>query len=287
MRTALFQTSLPNGVRCNICPKQCVIAEGHYGFCHGRKNEKGTLIAENYGRITSIALDPIEKKPLRHFSPGSTILSVGTYGCNFRCDFCQNWTISQGNATETAYYELSPEELVRGALLKKEERNIGIAFTYNEPTVWYEYVLDTAKLAKENDLKIVLVTNGYIQEEPLKELLPFVDGMNIDLKAFHPEFYEKVCFGDIDSVKKTIQLASEACHVEISTLLIPELNDGLSEISRLAEFLSDIDPEMPLHLSRYFPRYKRKTPPPTSIDQMEKCRHEALKFLTHVYLGNV
>lgn len=280
---AMFYEKLKDKVHCFLCPHNCVIAEGSYGKCSVRTNEGGELFAINYGEITSAAMDPIEKKPLYHFKPGSHILSVGSFGCNFACGFCQNYTISQA---KPASRFVSGEELIDAALSIKD--NIGIAFTYNEPSIWYEYVYDCAKLLKEAapEKSVVLVTNGYISEEPLNMLLPYVDAVNIDLKSFNKEYYSKLCGGSLQPVLKSIETAAKACHVEVTTLLVTGENDSMEEVEKIAEFISSISPEIPLHLSRYFPRYKLNNPP-TDIAFMKKAEETAKKYLRNVHLGNI
>ncbi|WAM33542.1 AmmeMemoRadiSam system radical SAM enzyme [Caldicellulosiruptor morganii] len=268
-------------VKCRLCPHECVILPGNTGFCRARKNIDGKLYSLNYGYISSIAFDPIEKKPLYHFYPGSTILSIGTFGCSFRCLHCQNYEISQ---LTPSVFEVDTERLIE--LAKKDKDCIGIAFTYNEPTIWFEYVVDVAKRFKEEGFKTVLVTNGYLNEEPLLELLDVIDAANIDLKAFNDEFYKKVCSGDLESVKKFIEICSKKIHVEITTLIIPTLNDSEEEMENLAKWLSSIDDRIPLHLTRYFPRYKM-TLPPTPKETLYRLREIAKKYLMYVYLGNI
>lgn len=271
-------------VKCGICPHGCELDKGQVGFCRARANKDGKVVAINYGKITSIALDPIEKKPLRRFYPGSNILSVGSFGCNLRCSFCQNYGISMSNE-DVKTVHMSPQELVERSLQMRDNKNIGIAFTYNEPLIGYEYVLDCAKLAQSHDLKIVLVTNGYINEQPLKELLPFVDAMNIDLKAFNNEFYHRIS-GDLDTVKRTIKTAAGNCHVEVTTLIIPGENDDDKEIDDMAMWLSDIDRDIPLHISRFFPMYNMSDRNPTGIKTVYRLAEIADKHLNHVYKGN-
>lgn len=287
MKSVYYQEKEGDKVRCGICPHRCLIKEGNFGICKVRINKGGELFAINYGKIASMALDPIEKKPLRNFYPGSNILSVGSIGCNFRCDFCQNWSISQSGGENLEIPEVSSENLVKRALELIPNGNIGIAFTYNEPAIWYEYVLDTSKKAKEAGLKVVLVSNGYFNDAPLLELLPFVDAMNIDLKAFNENFYTGICGGNLEDVKNTILKASKFAHIEISTLVIPGLNDDPKDISEMASWLSKISPDISLHFSRYHPSYKRTEPPPTSLEILERCQKEAQKYLKNVYLGNV
>lgn len=283
LHDALFYEKQNDKVKCFLCPHNCVIPDEKYGLCSVRTNNDGNLKTINYGEITSMAVDPIEKKPLYHFKPGKNILSVGSFGCNFSCGFCQNYSIAHYKA-ESKY--IPPDELVD--ICSSLENNIGIAFTYNEPSIWYEYVYDTSRKLKEKypKLNVVLVTNGYIEEEPLLKLLPFVDAMNIDLKSFQKDYYKKVCNGDIKAVFKTIENSYKGCHVEITTLLVNGLNDSEGEIEEIASYLGNLDRNIPLHLTRYFPNYKMVNPP-TEIETMLKGREIAKKYLNYVYLGNV
>jgi len=283
MREAVYYEQSAGGyVNCFLCPHHCTIAQGRVGTCRVRKNIDGKLYSINYGRISSWAMDPIEKKPLYHFYPGSIIFSVGSIGCNFRCKFCQNWRIAQ--CTDVPTQELAPEELVKVA--KRQAGNIGIAYTYNEPTIWYEYVLDCAKLARQEGLKNVLVTNGFIEKDPLEAILPYIDAMNIDMKAFSDNFYRDLTYGRLSPVKQTVEIAKSMCHVEITTLIIPGMNDGSDEIEELAKWLSSLSKDIPLHLSRYFPNYKLDLPP-TPIDSIRAARDIAMKYLNYVYTGNI
>ncbi|NLU52985.1 MAG: AmmeMemoRadiSam system radical SAM enzyme [Clostridiaceae bacterium] len=282
---AQYYIKLEDGlVHCTLCPHNCHIENGKTGLCGVRANKGGHLYAESYGLISSMALDPIEKKPLYHFFPGSKILSVGSYGCNFRCSYCQNYSISM-ERPDTVY--ISPESLVYKAFDLKDSGNIGLAYTYNEPFINYEYVLDCCKLAKEKNLKNVLVTNGYVQEAPLKEILPFVDAMNIDLKSFSDDFYKRICKGKVEYVKQTIEISAISCHVEVTCLIIPGLNDSEEEISALTSFIAGISSDIPLHLTRFFPRYKMTDREPTPVETLKKLYAIAKKKLKHVYLGNV
>ncbi len=269
-------------VHCYLCPHNCVIKPGHLGACRARKNIEGELYSMNYGHVTSMAIDPIEKKPLNRFEPGSLILSAGTFGCNLKCSFCQNWTIAHDDADTV---EVSPGELVSKA--KGYDGNIGIAYTYNEPSIWYEYVLETSKLARQEGLKNVLVTNGFISREPLEELLPYVDAMNIDVKAFSNSFYVDICKATLENVKSTVEIAAKKCHVEGTTLVVPDLNDSPEEIGELSKWLASISTEIPLHLSRYFPNYKMTDKPATPVETLLKAREAAQEHLKYVYLGNV
>ncbi len=269
---------------CRVCPKLCNIRPGHRGFCRVRENRDGVLYATNYGRCTSCAMDPVEKKPLYHFYPGSFILSLGTMGCNLRCGFCQNWEIAHGDPSSVY---LSPQQAVNAALAGREEgvRCVGLAYTYSEPFMWYEYVFDTASLAREKGLKNVLVTNGYVNEDPLRKMLPYIDAMNIDVKAFTDRFYRETCAGRIDPVLRTVEIAAGQCHVEITTLIVPGLNDSAEEIRSLARWLSGIRRDIPLHFSRYFPNYKFDLDP-TPKKTLLEARDIALEYLDHVYIGN-
>ncbi|MFA6309561.1 MAG: AmmeMemoRadiSam system radical SAM enzyme [Clostridia bacterium] len=282
-KEAMFYEPAKEKIHCFLCPHNCMIENGKFGKCNVRTNEDGKLFTINYGEITACSMDPIEKKPLCYFKPSSFILSVGTFGCNFTCGFCQNYRISQSIAKS----EYVPKEKLVDMILHKEN-NIGIAFTYNEPSIWYEYVYDCAKLLKEmdSDKSVVLVTNGYINEKPLAELLPYVDAMNIDLKSFNNDYYKKLCGGSLKPVLKTIETAVKSCHVEVTTLLVSGENDTVEEIEEIAKFLSSVDKNIPLHLSRYFPNYKFNNPA-TDTEFMKKAGEVAHKYLNRVNLGNV
>jgi len=283
MHEALYYEKLGDKkVRCHLCPYECIIADGKKGACGVRINKSGTLFSEVYGKTTSIALDPIEKKPLYHYHPGEHILSLGTKGCNLHCEFCQNWHISQELDAPTR--AITSEEIIEKA---KEAGSFGIAYTYNEPFIWYEFVLDTAKLARKNGLENVLVTNGFVNMAPLEEILPFIDAMNIDLKSFNEEFYSKICKGKLRPVLDVIRRSAKSCHVELTTLIIPTLNDSEEELTQLVDWIYDnVGPEVPLHFSRYFPCYKM-TLPPTPIETLKMAERIAKGKLKHVYLGNV
>ncbi|MFW6159064.1 MAG: AmmeMemoRadiSam system radical SAM enzyme [Planctomycetota bacterium] len=268
-------------VQCHLCPHECKIEPGNRGICRQRENDGGTLVSRNYARVTSAAMDPIEKKPLYHFHPGVPILSLGTNGCNFRCRNCQNWTISQQDADTQ---ELEPSKAVR---LASEHGSFGIAYTYNEPLIWYEYVLDTAKLARDAGLKNVLVTNGFTNPEPFAELLPFVDAMNIDLKSIRDEFYRTICGGRLDPVLETAKTANESTHVEVTNLVIPTHNDSDDDLTELADWIRDnLGPDTPAHLSGYTPRYELHAPP-TDPDTLRRAYGIFTARLHHVYVGNV
>ena len=272
-------------VKCGICPQDCVLDEGQIGFCRARSAKNRAVVCDNYGLVTSMALDPIEKKPLRRFHPGSTILSVGSFGCNLRCAFCQNHEISMCSRERARTVSVSPEELVDKALSLRNSRNIGIAYTYNEPLIGYEFVRDCAVLAHQNGLSNVLVTNGYVNEAPLRELLPYIGAMNIDLKAFTDEFYQTL-HGHIEPVKRTIAISAAQCHVEVTTLIIPGQNDSPDEMRVLSEWLAGVDSDIPLHISRFFPRYRMGDAHATSVETIYALADIARQNLKHVYLGN-
>ncbi len=269
---------------CALCPHRCALEEGAAGFCRARKNENGTVVCANYGRATSLALDPVEKKPLRRFFPGRMVLSVGSYGCNLRCPFCQNSEISMSDGN-LGTVSLSPQVLVEKAAELRPRGNIGIAYTYNEPLVGYEYVRDCAALAKEKGLKNIVVTNGCFCEEPLRDLLPDIDAMNIDLKAFSQRFYGRIG-GDLETVKRAIALCSAACHVEVTTLIVPGENDTEEEMRALSSWLAGVDPEIPLHVTRFFPRWKMSDRGPTPAETVYALADAARERLRHVYVGN-
>ena len=271
---------------CNICPHHCALEENQIGLCRARANKNGTVICDNYGKITALALDPIEKKPLFRFMPGSAILSVGSYGCNLKCPFCQNAEISMADENTSKAVRYRPEQLADKALELAQSGNIGLAYTYNEPLVGYEFVRDCAVHIREHGLKNVLVTNGYICQEPLLELLTFIDAMNIDLKGFTDAFYKKLG-GDLDTVKHTITKAVECCHVEVTTLVIPGENDREEEINALASWLAGVSPDIPLHLTRFFPRYRYADKQATPPEMIYRLRDMAKRHLKYVYTGNL
>jgi len=270
---------------CGICPHHCAIEEGKTGLCRARANHNGKIICENYGKVTSIALDPVEKKPLKHFYPGRKILSVGSYGCNLNCMFCQNSSISMADRNTCEFEEITPHELVHYAIEYKSHGNIGIAYTYNEPLIGYEFILDCAKLVKQQDMKNVIVTNGYICREPLSDLIIYIDAMNIDLKAFTERFYKKIR-GDLETVKKNIEFCARRCHVEVTTLIIPGENDSDEEIKQLSSWLASVNPEIPLHITRFFPRWHMMDREATPVETVYRLADIARNNLHHVYEGN-
>jgi pyruvate formate lyase activating enzyme len=272
-------------VQCELCPHKCRLLPDKTGLCRIRKNIDGKLVSLVYGQFTSINLDPIEKKPLYHFYPGTDILSVGTIGCNFRCLNCQNWEISQADYDERLpLINLSSDDALK---LAKKHNSIGIAYTYNEPFINYEWILETAELFRKNGLKNIFVSNGYINETPLMELVTFIDAANIDVKAFNNEFYTKICSAKLEPVLKTVEfLVREQKHIEITYLVIPKYNDSMTEIQEFTDWLSQLNSEIPLHFSRYYPNYKMSENA-TSLTTLERAQQIAAKKLKYVYLGNV
>jgi pyruvate formate lyase activating enzyme len=283
----------PARTLCPLCPHACTLEEGHFGICGARVARNGSVIAENYGKLTALALDPIEKKPLARFHPGSMILSAGSYGCNLNCPFCQNSDIARmrGDRLEhstPSLAEYTPEALVDAALKLKSRKNIGIAYTYNEPLVGYEFIRDTAQLAHKAGLLNVIVTNGYLNEEPLTALLPHLDAANIDLKGFCQSFYDRVgAPNGLKTVKRSIELASRAMHVEVTTLIITGLNDSPTEIEQLATWLATINPTIPLHLTRFHPAHRMLTTPPTPRQTIHTLIAVASRHLQTVLPGNM
>lgn len=278
---------MSEAVACELCPHHCRLSEGGTGFCGARGNRGGEVVCLNYGQVTSLALDPIEKKPLYHFHPGSVILSLGSYGCNLRCPFCQNYEISQAGEAQARTRSILPGELLALALQTREQYgSIGVAFTYNEPLVSYEYLRDCAQLLRAHGLAVVLVTNGQACAAPLSQLLPLVDAMNVDLKGFSQEFYTWLQ-GNLVTTKQTIQMAVAAgVHVEVTTLVIPGRNDSPRAMSDEASWLASLSPDLPLHISRYFPRYHCDIPQ-TPRHTLAELQHIARRYLHYVYVGNV
>ncbi len=273
--------TLDNGkVRCLICPVRCKLDDGKEGVCMGRKNVSGRMVATNYGETVSVNIDPIEKKPLYHFHPGDPILSVGPNGCNLSCKNCQNWTISQ-TKQPTSY--IAPDQLAEVSIARNCP---GIAYTYTEPFIWFEYLLDAAQVAHDNDLYNVCVTNGYINAEPLGELLPFIDAVNVDVKSIRPEFYRRICKGNLDTVKNTVTACVEAgIHVELTNLLIPGLNDSDDDIRDLVSWISGLDRRIPFHISRYFPHHEMNIEA-TPMKSLKHAYDLAREWLDYVYVGN-
>ncbi len=266
-------------VRCLLCPNDCLIAEGKRGICRVRENRGGVLHPLTYGKVSAAQLDPIEKKPLFHFHPGKDILSIGSAGCNFRCGFCQNVHLVRG---DVPLEDAAIPDLVRAA---RDTGSVGIAYTYNEPMIWFEFVSDCARAVRKEGMANVLVTNGYVNPGPLAELLPLIDAMNIDLKSMDADFYRKICGGKLEAVLETIRTSARAVHVELTTLLVTGENDSDDAIRRVVDFVAATDPEIPLHFSRYFPHY-RFTAPPTPVARLEAAFRIGRDKLPYVYVGN-
>ena len=279
---------------CNVCFRHCKIEENSTGYCGARTCTNGKIVAANYGKLTSIALDPIEKKPLKMFNPGSKVLSIGSYGCNLRCPFCQNYTISWSQKA-FEYKDradiYTPEEIVKAAQDFRPQGNIGIAFTYNEPLMGYEFIRDTAKLSKQAGMQNVLVTNGTATLDTLNQILPYIDAMNIDLKAFTNSFYKNFIDGDFQMVKDFIQTAVQSCHVELTTLIIPDENDSPQEMRELTTWVAGLEKQynkkIPLHITRFFPTFKLTDREPTSVTTIMNLVEIAKENLEFVFPGNV
>jgi pyruvate formate lyase activating enzyme len=277
---ARYWTHEKKQVQCLLCPHACRITEGGTGRCGVRHLEHGKLLALAYGRISSLALDPVEKKPFFHVKPGTELLSLGSAGCNFRCPFCQNWTISQRHPRLSL---LTPDKLVREA---QTLGAAGVAYTYNEPLINIEYVLDCAKLVRTQGLLNTVVTNGYINQEPLQDLLPYIDAWNIDIKSIRPEFYRRFCRAELAPVLETVKIAARSAHVEITHLIVTGGNDELDQISELVDWIADVSPQIPLHLTRYYPNYRWEAPA-TDPELLYKARDIARCRLHWVYVGNM
>lgn len=280
-KEAAYYEKLGDGkIRCSLCPRFCTVADGHNGFCKIRINKGGIFYQSMYNEISAFGIDPIEKKPLYHFYPSSDILSIGTNGCNLACQFCQNWELSQGEAeSRPVTHEILLDSV-------RQSRSIGVAYTYNEPLVWFETVLDTSKFIHEQNLKNVIVSNGMINPEPLKELIPYIDAANIDIKGFTQEFYDWVK-GNIKAVKETIKMLFEAdVHIELTNLVVTGKNDGRENFEDMCRWIAGISSKIPLHISRYFPRFKYDAvmTPETTLQDFYMI---AKKHLKYVYLGNI
>ena len=280
---------------CPVCPHRCRIAEGKTGRCRARGTRDGSVVPLNYGLVTSLALDPIEKKPLARFYPGSRILSVGSYGCSLNCPFCQNWEISMSDGQEFRHGRraednyVSPEVLADMAEHLRLQRNIGVAFTYNEPLISYEYVMDTARLLREKDLKVVLVTNGCVNDEIADAVLPLTDALNIDLKSFQDDVYRNILGGNLAAVKNFIAKAAEQCHVELTSLIVPGMNDSEEEIRAMTQWIASLPhgEEIPLHITRFFPRYRMQDRNPTEKAVILKLVEIARQQLKYVFPGHI
>lgn len=290
IREAMLWRPLEGGkVACELCAHRCVVAPGKQGVCAVRENRDGRLVTLVYGEVVAAHVDPIEKKPLYHFFPGSKALSIATPGCNFRCGFCQNWQISQAPRRKgggIAGEPLAPEEVVRVAL---DQGCRSISYTYTEPTIFFEYAFDTARLARQAGLFNNFVTNGYMTAEALETVRPYLDAANVDLKAFKDETYKKICGARLEPVLESIRLMRKSgIWVEVTTLVVPGLNDGEEEEAAIARFIASVDPAIPWHLSRYHPDYEYTQASPTPVAALRAAaavgRREGLR---HVYIGNV
>jgi len=286
-KEAILYEKIGKSLNCKVCERRCLISNGKKGFCEMRENVEGKLYTLNYGAASSVAVDPIEKKPLFHFYPGSTVLSLGSVGCNFRCKYCQNWNISQAELEDISLREIMPEDAVK---LAKEYECKSIAWTYNEPTMWLEYTIDSAKLAKKKDLKTVYVTNGYMTEESLEMIGPYLDAANVDLKGMSEHFYKELCDARMQPVLDNIKrIHDKKIHMEITNLMIPGYNDSEENINALINFMvEEVGVEVPLHFTRFFPYYQMKDVPPTAVADLEKAYNIARDAgMKYVYIGNV
>ncbi len=283
MTEAAHWETLPgNRVLCRLCPTDCRLRPGQTAPCGTRANRDGRMVPLQYGRIASAGMDPIEKKPLYHFHPGRSIYSVAAHGCNLHCRFCQNWNLSQ--SVGGVAREVPPADLVAAAAAAG---SVGIAYTYSEPLVWFEYLRDVSRLAAAAGLKNVIVSNAFLHEKPLRELLPDLHAANFDLKSMKPEFYTKVCKGKLEPVLRTIALAREAdIHVEVTNLVIPGLNDADEDLDALARWVAELDRTIPLHLSAYRPAWRCEAPP-TTPETLARAVEIAREHLDHVYAGNL
>jgi len=277
-------------VRCLACAHYCQIAPDGFGICGTRQNQNGKLVSRVYGHVAAIHVDPIEKKPLYHFMPGSEILSIGTLGCNFRCPWCQNWDISQAtkqrNKPKNWGQKISPEEIVE---LAKKYKTPAVAYTYNEPAIFIEFAHDTAKLAHRIGLKNVFVTNGFLSKESFEYIKPYLDAANVDLKSMDDKFYQKFCGARLQPVLDTIRRFHDAkIHIEITTLIIPEVNDSDANLKKIAKFIADTNKNIPWHISRFFPAYKMNDTPPTSLKSLNRAAAIGQQAgLEHIYIGNI
>ena len=274
---------------CDVCWRHCAIPEGGAGFCRARTCREGRVVAENYGRLTSVAIDPVEKKPLAEWHPGARVLSVGSYGCNMRCPFCQNHEISQAGAGGVPWREVLPQELVDLALecAERDPGVIGIAHTYNEPLVGWEYVRDCSMLAHEAGLANVLVSNGCASARVIEALAPFVDAANIDLKCFSADDYRELG-GSLEDVRHAIEVlgTSKTCHLEVTTLVVPGLSDSEAAMRKEAAWLASVDESIVLHVTRFFPRWHMADAQPTPVATVMRLADVAREYLPHVHVGN-
>lgn len=286
-REALYYEKIDEQtVQCELCPRRCLLMEGMRGFCRVRQSEGGKLYTLVYGNPCSYHIDPVEKKPIYHMLPATSALSIATAGCNLRCKFCQNWTISQRPPEETDNVQMSPQEVVDLAV---KNGCSSIAYTYSEPIIFYEYMLDTAKLARKRGLKNIMVTAGYINEEPLRELCKYIDAANVDLKGYDEKYLRKVCGQELGPLLKALEIfKEEGVWLEITNLIVPTLNDDIQTIKKMCIWIRDnLGPETPLHFSRFTPRYKLKNLYLTPVSTLEKAKEVAESVgLKYVYIGN-
>lgn len=290
-REAQFYTKLNNKeVRCELCPHQCYLADKDRGFCRARVNKEGKLYTTSYGCPASIHIDPIEKKPFYQFLPGTKAFSLSTGGCNLRCLYCQNWELSQNKPEDLNVADLPPEKTVAAVLASKQQDSSvkSIAYTYGEPVAFYDYMVDTAKLAKQNGIKNTVITAGYLLEKPMNRLTNRVHAIKIDLKGFNNNFYRNVCSAELEPVLKATKQAAQKTWVEIVNLVVPTLNDNLEELKQLSEWVKSVNKDIPIHFSRFHPQYKLTNLPPTPMETLKKAREQALDVgLNYVYIGNV
>ncbi len=280
--TDLYKVLDDKKVQCLLCPNYCKLSDNQFGICNTRSSENKTVVNNYSGIISSSGTDPIEKKPLYHFRPGSSIFSVGFFGCTLNCQFCQNYSISQYHPASNLE-KLSPDDMV---YFLKEKKFDQIAFTYSEPTLYYEWVLETSILCRKNNIKSVLVTNGYLNKEPAKELLKYIDAANIDLKSFSDDFYKKICKGKLEPVLDFIKIAYETgVHIELTTLVITNTNDSEEEMTQIADFIQSVSGDIPFHISRYHPSYNFNKPA-TDLNNLAKLIEISKKRLNYVYGGN-
>jgi len=286
----LYKKLKDKSVRCLACAHYCQIAPDGFGICGTRQNQNGKLVSRVYGHVAAIHVDPIEKKPLYHFMPGSEILSIGTLGCNFRCPWCQNWDISQAtkqrNKPKNWGQKISPEEIVE---LAKKYKTPAVAYTYNEPAIFIEFAHDTAKLAHRIGLKNIFVTNGYLSRESFEYIKPYLDAANVDLKSMDDKFYQKYCGTRLQPVLDTIRrLHNAKIHIEITTLIIPGVNDSDANLNKIAKFIANLSPKIPWHISRFYPAYKMADTPPTPLKSLDRAAAIGQQAgLEHIYIGNI
>jgi pyruvate formate lyase activating enzyme len=287
MYEAKYWESKKDNVQCKLCPHNCKIVEGKTGLCKVRKNVEGKLMSLVYAKVVAVNVDPIEKKPLYHFMPGTKSLSIGTVGCNLFCNHCQNWDIARGSPESIPTIDLTPEQVI---VMAKEKGVESISYTYNEPTVFFEYAIECAKLAKKEGIKNIIVTNGFINKEPAKEFIKYMDAANVDLKSFNDEFYRKVCKGKLSAVLDTLKLFYEnndKIWIEITNLIIDGKNDLTKEIDEMCSWIKkNMSSDVPIHFSRSFPMYKMQDISPTPENTLIRARNIAMKYLNYVYIGN-